>query len=71
MGALDGIYIKVNMKVTDRPRYKSRKKKIATNVLCVCTTDMQFVYVLPGWESSAPNGKVLRDAISRSNGLKI
>ncbi|XVE64501.1 hypothetical protein DITRI_Ditri07aG0105500 [Diplodiscus trichospermus] len=32
---------------------------------------MQFIYVLPGWEGSAADGRVLRDAISRRNGLKI
>nr|GEX22036.1 hypothetical protein [Tanacetum cinerariifolium] len=32
---------------------------------------MQFIYVLPGWEGSAHDGRVLRDAISREDGLKI
>ncbi|KAH1121694.1 hypothetical protein J1N35_004854 [Gossypium stocksii] len=33
--------------------------------------DMQFVYVLPGWEGSVADGRVLRDAISRRHGLKV
>ncbi|ONM33436.1 hypothetical protein ZEAMMB73_Zm00001d041649 [Zea mays] len=32
---------------------------------------MQFIYVLPGWEGSAHDGRVLRDAISRPNGLRV
>ncbi|OMO97862.1 hypothetical protein CCACVL1_04429 [Corchorus capsularis] len=32
---------------------------------------MQFNYVLPGWEGSAIDGRVLRDVISRKNGLKV
>ncbi|KAG6536531.1 hypothetical protein ZIOFF_001589 [Zingiber officinale] len=32
---------------------------------------MQFIYVLPGWEGSAHDGRVLRDAMIRSNGLKV
>jgi hypothetical protein len=36
-----------------------------TNVLGVCAPDMQFIYVLPGWEGSAHDRHVLRDAISR------
>ncbi|KAM3316927.1 hypothetical protein ACQJBY_034842 [Aegilops geniculata] len=32
---------------------------------------MQFIYVYPGWEGSAADGRVLRDALSRSNGLKV
>ncbi|XP_037450574.1 uncharacterized protein LOC119320706 [Triticum dicoccoides] len=32
---------------------------------------MQFIYILPGWEGSAHDGHVLRDAISRPNGLRV
>ncbi|KAG6525005.1 hypothetical protein ZIOFF_014957 [Zingiber officinale] len=32
---------------------------------------MQFIYVLPGWEGSAHDDRVLRDAISRPTGLKV
>nr|XP_027120492.1 uncharacterized protein LOC113737458 [Coffea arabica] len=32
---------------------------------------MQFIYVLPGWEGSAHDGRVLRNAISRPNGLRV
>ncbi|PPD73056.1 hypothetical protein GOBAR_DD30037 [Gossypium barbadense] len=55
----------------DKPRYRTRKGDIATNMLGVCTPDMQFVYVLPGWEGSVADGRVLRDAISRTHGLKV
>ena len=41
------------------------------NVLGVCNPSMEFIYVLPGWEGSAHDGRVLRDAISRPNGLKV
>ena len=40
-------------------------------MLSVCTPDMQFVYILPGWEGSVADGWVLRDAISRRHGLKV
>ncbi|XP_062079541.1 uncharacterized protein LOC133783998 [Humulus lupulus] len=32
---------------------------------------MQFIYVLLGWEGSVADSRVLRDAISRTNGLKV
>ncbi|KAK2659009.1 hypothetical protein Ddye_005542 [Dipteronia dyeriana] len=32
---------------------------------------MKFVYVLSGWEGLATDSRVLRDAITRHNGLKI
>ncbi|KAI3463778.1 hypothetical protein Pfo_020441 [Paulownia fortunei] len=60
-GALDGTHIKVRVPIEDKPRYRTCKNKIATN----------FIYVLPSWEGSTANGKVLRDAISRRNDLVV
>ncbi|KAG8390930.1 hypothetical protein BUALT_Bualt01G0134800 [Buddleja alternifolia] len=45
--------------------------EIATNVLGVYSQDMQFIYVLPSWEGSTADGRVLRDAISRINGVVV
>ncbi|GJU73783.1 ALP1-like protein [Tanacetum coccineum] len=71
IGALDGTSIRVTPPSDQKPRYRTRKADIATNVLGVCCPNMQFIYVLPGWEGSAHDGRVLRDAISRPDGLKI
>ena len=61
----------VQVSSKDRERYRTRKGHLAMNVLGVCSPDMQFIYVLPGWEGSAHDGRVLRDAISRPHGLRI
>ncbi|KAA0065503.1 retrotransposon protein [Cucumis melo var. makuwa] len=53
LGALDRTYIKVNVPATDRPTFRTRKEEIAINVLDVCDTKGDFVYVLIGWEGSA------------------
>ncbi|KAG8498679.1 hypothetical protein CXB51_005065 [Gossypium anomalum] len=71
LGALDGTHIKIRVPTIDKPRYRTRKGDIATNMLGVCTPDMHFVYALPGWEGSVADGRVLRDAISRRHGLKV
>ncbi|XP_047341264.1 protein ALP1-like [Impatiens glandulifera] len=71
LGAIDGTYINVRVSSTDKPRYRNRKGEIAQNVLAVCSPDEQFIYVLAGWEGSAADSRVLRDAISRPNGLKV
>ncbi|XP_060676222.1 protein ALP1-like isoform X1 [Ziziphus jujuba] len=71
LGALDGTYIKVNVPEIDKPRYRTRKGEIATNVLGVCNPNMEFIFVLPGWEGSASDSRVLRDALSRPNGLRV
>ncbi|PPD91801.1 hypothetical protein GOBAR_DD11267 [Gossypium barbadense] len=71
LGALDGTHIKIRVPTVDKLRFRTRKGDIATNMLGVCTPEMQFVYVLPGWEGSVADGRVLRDAISRRHGLKV
>ncbi|KAL6137415.1 hypothetical protein ACLB2K_062707 [Fragaria x ananassa] len=71
LGALDGTYVRVRVAATDKPRYRTRKSDIATNVLGVCARDMQFIFVLPGWEGSASDSRVLRDAVTRPNGLRV
>jgi hypothetical protein len=71
LGALDGTYVEVHVPKIDKPRFCSRKGVVATNVLGVCAPDMQFIYVLPGWEGSAADGRVLRDALSRPTGLRV
>ncbi|KAJ8758540.1 hypothetical protein K2173_000261 [Erythroxylum novogranatense] len=71
LGTLDGTYIRVNMPIKDKARFRTRKGDIPTNMLGVCTPNMQFVYVLPGWEGSAADGRVLRNAITSRHGLKV
>ncbi|XP_028052513.1 protein ALP1-like [Camellia sinensis] len=71
LGALDGTYVKVLALAIDKLRYRMRKREIATNVLGVCSQDMQFIYVLLGWEGSASDSRVLKDAVSRPNRLKV
>lgn len=55
----------------DRAKYRTRKGTIAMNVLGVCSPNMEFIDVFPGWEGSAHDGRVLRNAISRPNGLRV
>ena len=59
------------MSARDTPRFRTRKGGIATNILGVCSQDMEFIFVLPGWEGSAADLRVLRDAISRPQGLRV
>ena len=61
----------MNVSATDRPRYRTRKGEVATNVLGVCDTKGDFMFVLSGWEGSAADSIILKDAISRHNRLKL
>ncbi|KAG6499961.1 hypothetical protein ZIOFF_039775 [Zingiber officinale] len=55
---INGTHIKVRVPAEDRPRYRTRKDEIATNVFAACSQDMQFTYVLSGWEGSAADSRV-------------
>ena len=61
----------MNVAAEDKARYRNRKGEITTNVLAAVTPDLQFSYVLTGWERSPADGRVLKDALSRKNGLKV
>ncbi|KAL0337094.1 UNVERIFIED_CONTAM: hypothetical protein Scaly_1984500 [Sesamum calycinum] len=71
MGALDGTFVKLTVPAEERSRHRIRKGAISTNVLGVCDANLKFLYVLPGWEGSASDARVLRDALQRPNGLKV
>uniref|UniRef100_A0A803LJG9 DDE Tnp4 domain-containing protein n=1 Tax=Chenopodium quinoa TaxID=63459 RepID=A0A803LJG9_CHEQI len=71
LGALDGTYINVNVPSQERPKYRTRKGTIAMNVLGVCAPNLQFIYVLPGWEGSAHDMRVLRNALSRPDDFRV
>ncbi|CAN0876365.1 hypothetical protein LINGRAHAP2_LOCUS11273, partial [Linum grandiflorum] len=71
LGALDGSHVKVRAKIEDQPRYCNRKGEVTMNVLGVCNPYMEFIYCLSGWEGSAHNERVLQDAVSRRNGLRV
>ncbi|KAH1215650.1 putative nuclease HARBI1 [Glycine max] len=71
IGALDETHIPVTVSPYERPRYRNRKGDVSTNVLAACGPDLRFIYVLPGWEGSAGDSRVLRDALRRQNKLEI
>jgi hypothetical protein len=51
--------------------FEVKKKGSTQNVLATITFDLKFIYVLASWEGSAHDSRVLGDALSRPNGLKI
>ncbi|CAN1141662.1 hypothetical protein LINPERPRIM_LOCUS25615, partial [Linum perenne] len=44
---------------------------VTINVLAACNQNLQFTYCLAGWEGSAHDSKVLRDALSRPGGFRV
>ena len=64
LGAADGTHIHAHVPDGDQVRYRNRKGDIILNVLGMCTFDELFCYVLPGWEGSALDSRVLHAALA-------
>jgi len=71
VGAIDGTHVPVNVLVEIQGNFRGRKEGTTQNIFAAITFDLKFIYVLAGWEGSAHNSRVLGDALSRPNGLKI
>lgn len=72
IGAIDGTHIFTSVKGTTREAtgaevWRNRKGVLSQNVLAVCDFDMNFLVVHAGWEGSAHDATVLKDA--RAKGL--
>jgi hypothetical protein len=39
-----------------------QKNQVSQNVLAVCSMDMEFLYILPGWEGSTADSQVFENA---------
>ncbi|KAL6214003.1 hypothetical protein ACLB2K_013441 [Fragaria x ananassa] len=59
------------IKGRDVSSYRNHHGIQSQNVLAACNFDLEFIYVLSGWEGSAHDSKLLNDALSRRNGLEV
>ena len=55
----------------DAPKYQGRKGYTTQNVLATCSFDLKFTYVLPGWEGTALDSRIIKSALTRNDKLKI
>ena len=67
IGALDGTHLPIFIRDSEprKPTFQNRKGYLSQNVLAAVDFDMNFVFVLPGWEGSANDSKVLFDAFRK------
>ncbi|KAH5707858.1 hypothetical protein HBI81_243770 [Parastagonospora nodorum] len=65
VGALDGSHFFLRVPASQQRRFRNRYGDLTQNVLAVVDFDMNFTYVLAGWEGSAHDERVLKDAVRR------
>ncbi|XP_062094130.1 protein ALP1-like [Humulus lupulus] len=59
VGAIDGTHISAHVPIDEQIPYRGQKVDTTQNVICVCSFDMKFTYVVSGWEGSANDAQVL------------
>ncbi|XP_062099925.1 uncharacterized protein LOC133805787 [Humulus lupulus] len=55
----NGTHISAHVPIDEQIPYRGRKVDTTQNVMCVCSFDMKFTYVFPGWEESANDAGIL------------
>lgn len=63
LGALDGTHNPAHVLYANRIPYRNRKAFLSQNVLAAVTFDLRYCYILPGWEKSIHDSRVLVDAV--------
>ncbi|XP_068646366.1 uncharacterized protein [Aristolochia californica] len=58
IGVINGTHIKAHIPLDQQERFWNKKGFLSQNVMVACTFDMQFTYVLTGWEVSASDSHV-------------
>ncbi|KAI7950751.1 hypothetical protein MJO29_009425 [Puccinia striiformis f. sp. tritici] len=59
LGALDGVMIPIGLPISQQRSYQDRKQVIAQNVIVVVNFNLEFLYVLAGWEGRAHDSRVI------------
>ena len=65
VGAVDGTHIPAVLPARKQAKFRSYKGGVSQNVMACCDFEGHFRYVLVGWEGTAHDSRVWRDAKSR------
>ncbi|XP_073282363.1 protein ALP1-like isoform X3 [Primulina huaijiensis] len=65
IGAIDGTHICIRVPPSKQIDFIGRKGYTSTNVMAVCDFDMCFTFVWAGWEGSAHDSKIFKEAMRR------
>ena len=63
--------VRVRVSPVDALRYHGRKGYQTKNMLATCTLDLRFTYVLPRWEATTSDLRIIKNALTCEDRLKI
>ncbi|KAM6550924.1 hypothetical protein CsatB_000732 [Cannabis sativa] len=61
VGAIDGTHISAHVPIDEQIPYRGRKVDTTQNIMCICSFNMKFTYVVAGWEGSANVARILSE----------
>lgn len=64
IGAIDGTHVNARTSHDNQIPFCGRKVDTTWNVMWACSFDMQFTYVMSGWEGIANDARVFTESIS-------
>ena len=67
IGAIDGTHVRACVSQENQIPFIGRKGIPTQNIIAACSFDMQFTFVLAGWEGSAHDTRIFYEAIGNTN----
>ncbi|CAI0546056.1 unnamed protein product [Linum tenue] len=64
IGAIDGVHIDASVPTAEQIPYRGRKATTNQTVVCVCSFDMLFTFVVAGWEGTTNDARILSETVS-------
>ncbi|XP_028111967.1 uncharacterized protein LOC114310214 [Camellia sinensis] len=58
VGAIDGTHISARVPASEQIPYRGKHTVTTQNVMCLCSFDVRFTYVLASWKGTADDSKV-------------
>jgi hypothetical protein len=65
VGAIDGTHIRAHVPTLGAAAWRNRKGFYSQNVFAACSFDLQFTFIHAGWQGSAHDALVLKDALAK------
>jgi hypothetical protein len=70
IGAIDGTHIRAQIPAKHQRLFRGLKNECTHNIMAICDFDMLFTYVYVGWEGTAKDGRIFRDAVITDQGFE-
>ncbi|CAN0925211.1 hypothetical protein LINGRAHAP2_LOCUS34622 [Linum grandiflorum] len=67
IGAIDGVHIDAVIPTDQQTPFRGCKTTTTQNVMCVCSFDMRFTYVMAGWEGTTNDSRIVLETASNPN----